>query len=548
MRFHITERPTLSPTVRVFRWLFVLGILYQTTLLFRPDEAFLSRPYIEDAFYTLSVSRSIARGTGISIDGVHPTNGFQPLIALMNVPCFMASGGNDILALRLTVLLQIVIYALAALSLGWLVTTCLRAREDRTKMFWGSAVLVVWNYSLSIQMLNGLETGLSVALVCTALAYYNGRIAGYRNPPLARFAMLGVLLGVGVLSRIDVSILVAALLSWHLLRSDWSGRRNGTAFDVLRSLLECAVAGGVAACVSAPWWIYNHIVFGSIMPISGQALLTTPIIRGPYFSKLAQVVSNHLLFIVHITFPVDGVHATIFAGAFIFVGVLLLGLVTRTGRSALLDGLRNWTRVWNPTSIVPLYLFSIPLTIFYTFYFHAPHFLPRYLVPLGLAIQITLLSLLYTIYRTRAIRTFHSWLAAVGVCVWVVASGVLFARNFTMSIEDGNVLMAPAHWIARHTTPADNVGMFQSGTTGFLFGNVVNLDGKVNVGALRALQRGAIASYIDSAKFDYIIDWPHLIVQFGVTDYIRSRYVPVDTLGYEFVVWRRVGEQHYSRP
>jgi hypothetical protein len=35
--------------------------------------------FTEDAFYVFSVARNVAAGRGITIDGVHATNGFQPL-------------------------------------------------------------------------------------------------------------------------------------------------------------------------------------------------------------------------------------------------------------------------------------------------------------------------------------------------------------------------------------------------------------------------------------------------------------------------------------
>lgn len=37
------------------------------------------KPFIEDAWYGFSVARNIANGSGVTIDGLQVTNGFQPL-------------------------------------------------------------------------------------------------------------------------------------------------------------------------------------------------------------------------------------------------------------------------------------------------------------------------------------------------------------------------------------------------------------------------------------------------------------------------------------
>jgi len=532
-------RPPTQSAVRVFRWLFLLGILYQSTLLFRSDEAFLARPYIEDAFYTLSVSRSIARGAGISVDGIHPTNGFQPLIALLNASCFALSGGNDFMALRLTLALQVVVYGLAALALGWLVTTFLRDRAYRPEVFWGTSVLALWNYSLSLQMLNGLETGLTVAIVCSAAAYYNARIAHDERPPLGRFAVLGLLLGAGVLSRIDTALFVSALLLWHLFR-----RRPATS-SMARTAIESVTLGGVALAVSSPWWIYNYIVFDSLMPVSGQALripLTTTTLN---VVTAIHTLSNALLLIVHVTMPIFGYEITAYSGLILFA-MFGTGVVLMRRRTIVFRSLHKWKELWNWSNAMPLLMFSTALAIFYIFYFHAPHFLNRYLVVPRLLAQIGIVSFLYAVLKSRPNP--RPYLSIALTALWVVTSGVLFVRNFTVPIEEGNPMMTPAHWIERHTTCADTIGMFQSGTTEFLFGNVVNLDGKVNSGALRALQQGRITSYIDSIAFDYIIDWPMYVEKFDMGDYIHTHYVMVDSLDNRFVVWRRIERTHGTAP
>jgi hypothetical protein len=69
---------------------------------------------------------------------------------------------------------------------------------------------------------------------------------------------------------------------------------------------------------------------------------------------------------------------------------------------------------------------------------------------------------------------------------------------------------------------------------------VVNLDGKVNAGALHALEGGRVPAYVDSMRFAYLIDWDFFIDQALADPAVRARYRPVDTLTGSFVVWKRV--------
>ena len=65
----------------------------------------------------------------------------------------------------------------------------------------------------------------------------------------------------------------------------------------------------------------------------------------------------------------------------------------------------------------------------------------------------------------------------------------------------------------REPNPASaTLGAFQAGTFGW-FGerDVVNLDGKVNPDAARALAKQELAEYIERRKIDYVLDWPWIL-------------------------------------
>jgi len=67
---------------------------------------------------------------------------------------------------------------------------------------------------------------------------------------------------------------------------------------------------------------------------------------------------------------------------------------------------------------------------------------------------------------------------------------------------------------------------------------VTNLDGKVNHAVFQALRSGHFCNYLDSARFDYLIDWRHffdVVAPCGVP----NQYQQVQTVG-RFLVYRRL--------
>src|SRR5262249_59373460 len=67
----------------------------------RPDAALIFPPFTEDGYYSLSIARAIAAGHGPALEGSGLTNGFQPLVTLLQAAAFAIAGGSNLAALRL---------------------------------------------------------------------------------------------------------------------------------------------------------------------------------------------------------------------------------------------------------------------------------------------------------------------------------------------------------------------------------------------------------------------------------------------------------------
>src|SRR6476469_3707317 len=88
----------LSP--KLFRVSSICLALALFSLVVRSQSSIFELPLTEDGYYLLSVSRNIAIGHGITIDGQQWTNGIQPLFALLLVPIYALFGGDRYASLR----------------------------------------------------------------------------------------------------------------------------------------------------------------------------------------------------------------------------------------------------------------------------------------------------------------------------------------------------------------------------------------------------------------------------------------------------------------
>ena len=125
----MTAKSFSSGERRALRILIVIVILSRLALAFRPDWRVCSRPYNDDSFYLFSVSDHIAHGDGLTVDGIHPTNGIQPLITFLYVPFFLIAG-SKLLALHFCFIIIALCDALSVFFIAKLVKLLARRNID----------------------------------------------------------------------------------------------------------------------------------------------------------------------------------------------------------------------------------------------------------------------------------------------------------------------------------------------------------------------------------------------------------------------------------
>ncbi len=209
---------------------------------------------IDDGFYYLQVARNLARGHGSSFDRVSTTNGYQPLWALALVPLFWFAASPEA-GMHAALALAVVLSALALLLL-YLGLARLSGHGAALLL---AALIVANPYFLQI-LQGGLETPilfLALAALVAAWAFLGERVlAGERRACL----LLGAVLGLTVLARVDVALVLAPLGLLPLLLGGGGLRAR------LRRGLLCAAP---ALALLLPFVLWSLATQGTPMPISG---------------------------------------------------------------------------------------------------------------------------------------------------------------------------------------------------------------------------------------------------------------------------------------
>lgn len=206
----------------------------------------------DDAFYYFGIARHLADGAGSTFNGVDPTNGYHPLWLLVLVPVFLVANGKT--ALVLVTVVSAVLFVLSAR----LIDRIGRLTGRPVPVFCAATPLLVTGTAGPLFWFSGMETGLllfSLLWLATVYLRTNGFLTA--NPVGA-----GALMTVVVLARLDAVVTLALLGVLALAER----RRAGLPW--LRfGLRMLAVPAVVLSC----YVVVNVVLFGTALPVSGQA-------------------------------------------------------------------------------------------------------------------------------------------------------------------------------------------------------------------------------------------------------------------------------------
>ena len=482
-------------------------VVYSLLLLlaFRQDVYIANNPLQEDGYYSLTVARNLARGNGYTIDGSMPTSGFQPLVTTVSSLCFMASGGDRIGGLRLYLVLSLIVHALCAWVFARVVSQLV---PDKGIVPWLPAVELWYLVSLYMFTLhfNGLETG--VLLLGYGLLVLH-LLSMPASPKRAWALTLGVLLGLMILTRIDVLVPASVLLLRLLLREP--SVRKG-------DILLAAIATGL---IILPWFAYIYTTFGTIMP-SGGAAQSSMVFTAERVEQAFMNIAEALVPFAFLRFHLFSSFWGEVARLVLFVALVpVMWGAAKYVRDAISTQARGSLGVFF-IGIIAMCLYYV-LTNFATWHY------TRYFAPL--ANGITLLVVLAFIKSPLHHRIKHLVVAGYALLFMGVVGSMLLGKGA------GNEMVVDQLALVQRFVPsADEVASGQTGTLGFMRDHVLNIDGKVNHEALMRL--GAIPEYLAERNVRWFCDEPELIEKFLGHDWPRHGWRIIGQKG-NFVLLRR---------
>lgn len=179
----------------------VVALLVNIYIALQPQAYLLQWFSNDDAFYYFKVAQNVAAGLGSTFDGVNLSNGYHPLWMLVLVPVYWIAGDNNVLGLRLIVILSGLISAASAFFLYKLIC----AHLGRLLSFLLASLWVLSPVFYSTTIKGGMETALTVLFFLILLSMVDSNAAD-TLPPREEFRRLlpaGAIAALLFLSRLD---------------------------------------------------------------------------------------------------------------------------------------------------------------------------------------------------------------------------------------------------------------------------------------------------------------------------------------------------------
>lgn len=498
----------------------VLGALLASSALVRAAIVLHAGPmtgqglYVDDAFMSHKIAMNIAEGRGVTQAG-EATNGFQPLFVFLLVPLYELFDAGDA-----TVASALMSSAFGVLCAGWIYKILARSHGARVGLI-GAALFVASSFMTRVALC-GLETSLAnlmmlIVLECDFRARSGGGVRTW-----VQATTLGLFLGLAVLARIDLAFLVIPILFIH-------ARQCASRVDATRCFVVCAVCGAVLA----PWFIWSWTVCASLFPSSGEATRTIsqlygtegiPISSPVYFELGAPPGSFYSLHatdaLTHIVAetplsqpPFTFMRAVPQWSSLWFVGWGAGWLAHRRLAVGRPDA-RRLRALWD--AMPAAWVFAVLLVAAYSTWGFGRWWFWRYMTPVGVLLVFP--SALWVDDVTSGVAAKGRILRTV-VCVMIAglytAAGIEGHRRlFGDPPASVNEPRMYADTLAlRELLPRGcKVGSFESGILDYYLGwDVINLDGKTNAAALKALKAGRMDEYIEEQNIEYIVSSPPLL-------------------------------------
>jgi hypothetical protein len=210
----------------------------------------------DDASYYFKIAENFALGKGLTFDSIHQTNGVHPLWLLFITPLFWL----EHLGITREIIFRIIFFVqtLFQISAGFLLYKSFQSVLNNNSAF---IITALFLYLIIIRFTNGLETALFFFLIALLIR----QIVSIRQ--INHWFIAGIIAGSCILTRLDFIFIVPALFIVAI--TDYKNKKLLNAYAVIYFV------SGVILLLS-PYLIYNQLVFGNMVPISGVLKSGTP--------------------------------------------------------------------------------------------------------------------------------------------------------------------------------------------------------------------------------------------------------------------------------
>lgn len=510
----ITRRPstgTLLPEFESNRYVYglaTLAVLFHVGLLAVFSDQILQTVLSDDIYYYLTLSENGLAGSGVVFNDGVPTNGFHPLYFVVATAFYWAlvPFGQTAPVFGLLV----VLLCLQAATGLFVYAVCARVWTNRIALV--TASIWLFHPAILVATLSGMEVTLQVFAVGLLSVYYLAYRSRDRRT-LGDHALLGVLLGVAFLARMDSLFVVLGVFASIAFAA--VGVRQWRALSLSALAIRDVVAVGLSALATvSPWLAWSYATTGAITPHSGRAQTAIVLATnwgtpcpsslparacGTYHAsrRLGQeVLAAFAMPVFAIQYPWQYVSVVVGGLVLAGLGLAALWVVYRHHGSVLarvraLDFLVVGIGLW--------------LTFYLLVHLHVRSYYGILVYFVGLVAVGPLVCWLSEHLRTEggiSRRTVRVTVAVVLVLsvVSVTAIGSYDARE--------NPFREGATYVESEIPDEATVGAFNAGRLQYYTDrDVLNLDGVINSDAYDAIERGTLDCYIYEQNVSYVVDW-----------------------------------------
>ncbi len=442
---------------KILAAILLLSLALRLAIAAQPIPVLLQKIVLDDSFYGLETGKNIASGI-LSHNGFQITNGVQPLWPLMVSQFFNFTNGVSaalLISVLLDTLTAALVYKIARKFLA-------------EKVSLAAAALYGLNPIIAFTTMSGIDVILAAFLVAAIFYSWSNR----KNP-----AIVGVLLGFGLLARADILFLALPII----------------AIEFLKERKRAIAIFSIAALIFLPWLAWSFTNFGTLQQSSSVAnyehnhgIFEEPRPNYSFSESLIRGVKNFAKFFAF-AFHYFGA-ADYSAQSFVVGGIFILLAAI---------GFFNERK----NLFVPL-IFGFLILAFYSFYLWS--FGPRYIAPLAGFISIAIASSANFISEKFVSKKLFPVAVLVFLAVFILAGMAVWERGY---FPWQAAALDEVDWIKSNTQSEDVIGSFNSGIiTFFSERKVINIDGIMSFPAIRAIENRSVYNYMKSEKIKYWVD------------------------------------------